>query len=203
MTASTNSLATGSRDRSGLLELLVRTPTAELLRSSLRGVLGEGDAQILRAMELADVDGVLDVQEPGAVRGLASVFPQDVFPFPRCAVHERWEREIPDPAVHCYVVTLGGAVAGFAATKHDEFLHFGIAFEHWGSGLAAQAHDAVVDRLTHQGFDRAWLNVFTDNLRGRRFYEKLGWAPTGERTHSSFPPHPELLRYTRRIGPTL
>jgi hypothetical protein len=27
--------------------------------------------------------------------------------------------------------------------------------------------------------------------------EKLGWAPTGERTKSSFPPHAELLRYER------
>ena len=159
-----------------------------------------GNAELLREMAPADLAAVLDVQEPGAVRGLATVFPQDVFPFPRESVGERWQREIADPAVRCYVVTLGDGVAGFAATRHDELLHFGIALEHWGSGLAAQAHDAVVDRLAQQGFPRAWLRVFTDNRRGRRFYEKLGWKPTGERTHSSFPPYPELVRYQRRIA---
>jgi RimJ/RimL family protein N-acetyltransferase len=164
-------------------------------------VVNADDHELLRPMTPADVDAVLDVQEPGAILGLASVFPQDAFPFPRDSVGERWQREIADPTVYCYVVSLGDAVAGFAATKHDEFLHFGIAPEHWGSGLATQAHNAVVDRLARQGFSRGWLTVFTDNRRGRRFYEKLGWEPTGQRTRSSFPPYPELLRYDRQIGP--
>lgn len=46
-----------------------------------------------------------------------------------------------------------------------------------------------------RGVQRAWLRVFTGNRRGRRFYERLGWEPTGDRTRSSFPPYPELLRY--------
>ena len=50
-------------------------------------------------------------------------------------------------------------------------LHFGIAIEHWGSGIAQQAHDAVIDLMGRRGVVRAWLRVFTGNGRGRAFYE--------------------------------
>lgn len=155
---------------------------------------------LLRQMQLEDVPAVLAVQEPAAIRGLGRVFPQAEHPFPRDVVGERWRAEITDPQIDCYVVTLDDTVAGFAATRRDEFLHFGTATEHWGSGLATRAHDEVIHRLREQGHTRAWLLVFTDNGRGRRFYEKLGWRPTGQRTTSSFPPHPELLRYERPLA---
>jgi RimJ/RimL family protein N-acetyltransferase len=157
------------------------------------------DSVVLRAMTAADVPSVLDVQEPGAVRGLAEVFPQDAYPFPREDVERRWLQEIEMPDVECHVVLLDDVVAGFVATRGAELLHFGVAVEHWGTGLAPAAHDAVLDRMQGQGIRRAWLRVFTGNLRGRRFYERLGWRPTGDRTRSTFPPHPELLRYERPV----
>jgi RimJ/RimL family protein N-acetyltransferase len=157
---------------------------------------------VLRPMTAADVLEVLDIQEPGAVRGLADVFPQDAYPFPRDEVAQRWLTEIETPDVDCYVVLLDAAIAGFASVHGDELKHFGIAFEWWGSGLARTAHDAVLDRMLSHGVRRPWLWVFTDNQRGRRFYEKLCWHPTGERTTSSFPPYPELLRYERDIDPS-
>lgn len=165
----------------------------------LSGVTPSRTVPVLRAMTLADVEGVLEVQESGAVRGLAEVFPQDAYPFPRDEIGRRWREEIATPGIDCYVVTLDDAVVGFAATRKDEFLHFGIAVEHWGTGLAQTAHDAVLDRLRAQGVQRSWLTVFAANPRGRRFYEKLGWKPTGDRTHTSYPPHPELLRYEREV----
>jgi RimJ/RimL family protein N-acetyltransferase len=154
-------------------------------------------------MTPADVPDVLGVQEPGAVLGLADVFPQDLYPFPREDVAQRWREEIETPGIDCYVVVLEGAVVGFAAIRGGEFLHFGTATERWGSGVAQAAHDAVVDRMRALGVQRAWLRVFTANRRGRRFYEKLGWHPTDERTHSSFPPHAELMRYERPLEPYL
>ena len=148
-------------------------------------------------MTAADVPDVLDVQEPGAIRGLADVFPQDVYPFPSDKVAARWEAELETPGIDCLVIQTDGAVLGFTAIRGDEFLHFGIGVELWGSGLARLAHDAVLDRMRARGVQRAWLRVFTKNGRGRRFYEKLGWRPTGERTNSTFPPFPELLHYAR------
>jgi RimJ/RimL family protein N-acetyltransferase len=163
--------------------------------------MSSGDAGLLRRMTPADVTAVLDVQQPAAVVGLAGVFPQHAYPFPREAVRERWLREVVDPGIDCHVVISDGAVAGFAAIRHDELMHFGIALEHWGSGLAGRAHDAVIALLAHQHLRRAWLLAFTENHRGRRFYEKHGWTPTGERARSTFPPRPELMRYERDIEP--
>jgi len=154
---------------------------------------------VLRMMSAADVPAVVAVQEPGTVLGLADVFPQDQHPFPRDAIAERWIRETDLQGTDCFVVLHGDAVAGFAATRDDEFLHFGIAVDRWGSGLASLAHDDVLDHLRAQGIGRARLRVFTGNGRGRRFYEKHGWEPTGERSRSSFPPCPELLGYARLL----
>jgi RimJ/RimL family protein N-acetyltransferase len=152
---------------------------------------------VLRQMNVADVPSVLDVQEPGAVLGLAEVFPQDRFPFPREVIAQRWVAEIATPGIECLVAICPGGIAGFAATRDDEFLHFGLAVEHWGTGLAQCAHDAVLDRMRTRGIERAWLRVFTGNRRGRRFYEKLGWVQSGDPSHSTFPPYAELLRYER------
>ena len=44
-----------------------------------------------------------------------------------------------DPGFDCFVVEQHGEVQGFAATRGNEFSHFGIAVEHWGDGLAARA----------------------------------------------------------------
>jgi RimJ/RimL family protein N-acetyltransferase len=146
------------------------------------------------------VPSVLDVQEPGAVEGLAKVFPQDSHPFPRDVIARRWEEELAMPDVECWVVQRGGEVAGFAATRGAELLHFGIAVGLWGTDVARTAHDAVVDHLRAQGFQRAWLRVFAQNARGRGFYEKLGWQDVGLRTRSAFPPYPELLRLELELG---
>jgi RimJ/RimL family protein N-acetyltransferase len=151
-------------------------------------------------MTAADLPRVLDVQQPGAVVGLAEVFPQDEYPFPRQVIAQRWMEEIATPSIDCLVVFLGGAVVGFVAVREDEFLHFGIAVEHWGTGVAQAAHDAVLERMRTSGVTRAWMRVFTRNGRGRRFYEKLGWVQTGQPSQSKFPPYAELLRYERVLS---
>jgi RimJ/RimL family protein N-acetyltransferase len=166
----------------------------------VRRVPGNVASVLLRVMTEADVPDVLDVQEPGAVLGLADVFPQEEHPFPREEVARRWRQEVVAPDVDCYVVLVGGTVVGFAATRGEEFLHFGVAVDRWGTGVARAAHDAVLDLMRGRGVRRAWLRVFTGNRRGRRFYEKLGWQPTGECSRTSFPPHPELLRYERDLS---
>ncbi len=154
---------------------------------------------LLREMTDADVPDVLEVQQPGAVIGLAEVFNQDTHPFPRDVVGRRWVEEIATPGIDCLVVLHQGAVVGFAATRDDEFLHFGVAVEQWGTGIAQEAQDAVLDRMRAHGVRRAWLRVFRENKRGRRFYEKSGWSQTGERSRSAFPPYAELLHYERRL----
>jgi hypothetical protein len=50
-----------------------------------------------------DVEALVDVQQAGAVRGLAHIFPQDRYPFPREVIVQRWFHEIADPDVRVYV----------------------------------------------------------------------------------------------------
>lgn len=164
------------------------------------------DNMILRAATAADVDALLDVQEPAAVQGLGHIFPQDQHPFPRAAIAARWLTEIADPDVLVYLYTdLGGSIQGFAAIRGHELLHFGTALPTWGTGLASRFHAALLDAIVEVQStpDTLTLRVFEENRRARRFYDKHGWLPTGRSSRTTFPPHPLLLEYQRHLtGPS-
>ena len=156
---------------------------------------------VLRPLEERDLDALLCVQEEGAVAGLGHIFPKSEYPFPTADLRRRWAEELADPSIDCFaVVDDTGGLAGFAATRGDQFLHFGTALSTWGSGLAGQAHDEVVEHLAAQGYESAWLRVFQENQRARRFYERRGWTATGERARSAYPPQPVLLHYARDLS---
>jgi RimJ/RimL family protein N-acetyltransferase len=112
----------------------------------------------------------------------------------------RWELEVADPDIACFVVQRDGEVVGFAAVQDDEVLHFGIALEQWGTGLAVAAHDELLQVLGRSGHDLVRLHVYADNDRGRRFWEKCGWRANGERCRGTFPPYAELLTYERSLA---
>lgn len=157
----------------------------------------------LRAAAETDLDSLLAVQQEGAIRALSHIFPQDTHPFPTEALRSRWAEELADPGIRVYVMTNDdGAVVGFAATRDNELLHFGTAVETWGTGTAAEAHDALLRALAAEGITQARLRVFEENHRARRFYEKLGWQVTGRRSRTSFPPHPVLVEYRRTVAQT-
>ncbi len=153
-----------------------------------------------RRLRPADLPALIEMQERGAVRGLAQVFPQAEHPFPAAEIRDRWAAELADPAIAAYVAAgPGGGLVGFAARRADELLHFGTAPETWGSGLATWLHDALLATYPAD-VARLRLWTFAGNARARRFYEKLGWTATGARTRTSYPPHPELLEYARGRG---
>ncbi len=50
-----------------------------------------------------------------------------------------------------------------------------------GTGVAAEATRAILKYAFDElGLHRVYLNVFSDNLRARRFYEKMGFVFEGE-----------------------
>ena len=155
---------------------------------------------LLRPMTADDLDELLIVQRDGAVVALNNIFPQDEYPFPLDAVRRRWAEELDAPAIDCFVIQRAGAIAGFVAIKGNQFLHFGTAVQAWGSGLAGRAHDATIMLWRKRAYDHAWLRVFEANQRARRFYERRGWQPTGERSRSTFAPQPVLLTYRRELN---
>ena len=46
----------------------------------------------------------------------------------------------------------------------------------WGSGVAGTLHEAAVDEMRAQGYERARLFTPSQHTRARRFYERRGWA---------------------------
>lgn len=155
---------------------------------------------LLRPLSAADLDDLLVVQREGAIAGLGHIFPQEEHPFPTERLRERWLRELADPGTDCFAVIHDGRLAGFAATRGDEFLHLGTARDTWGSGLAEQVHDEVLAHLRAGGHARAWLRVLVDNARALRFYTRLGWQPTGVTERTDFPPFPSVAVYDRDLG---
>lgn len=159
-----------------------------------------GCVPVLEPLTERDIDALVMVQREGAVVGLGHIFPQDSHPFPGQVVRDRWRAELADPGIDCFTIRDGDRVAGFAATRGDEFLHFGTAVWTWGTGLAGQGHDEVLDHLRASGHQAAWLTVLERNERAIRFYLRRGWVPTGETSRTTFPPHPTLSRYERALA---
>src|SRR3954471_21242049 len=76
------------------------------------------DDVIVREMTEDDLPALIDLQEAGAVVGLATVFPPDRYPFPRDAIVARWRDEIRDAAIETYVaVDDQRRLVGFAAVN--------------------------------------------------------------------------------------
>jgi ribosomal protein S18 acetylase RimI-like enzyme len=82
----------------------------------------------------------------------------------------------------------GGHVVGFATAgasrdvgDEGELYAIYVLPEAWGSGAGRELMSAVLESLRSSGFAGAALWVLEDNPRARRFYERDGWTPDGER----------------------
>jgi putative acetyltransferase len=90
---------------------------------------------------------------------------------------QRWQTELV-PVAHIAIAEAGNTMLGFVTvdTKSFDLDQIVVAPEAWGSGVAAALIDEA-KRLSPQGLD---LHVNKDNLRAIRFYEKHGFAISGE-----------------------
>jgi GNAT superfamily N-acetyltransferase len=53
--------------------------------------------------------------------------------------------------------------------------------DQWGSGVAAELLTGAVGEARRRGYERMRLFTPRDHGRARRFYEREGWRPTGEK----------------------
>ncbi len=67
----------------------------------------------------------------------------------------------------------------------------------WGSGVGKAMMEQAMEEITQGGFSSAYLWVFEQNSRARRFYEKCGFAVDGEKRISMYDNAPEV-RYIKR-----
>ncbi|MFY1701011.1 MULTISPECIES: GNAT family N-acetyltransferase [Micromonospora] len=89
---------------------------------------------------------------------------------------------------------------------YGELLALFVEPDHWGDGTAPALLAAARDGLAGRGWHEYRLWVLADNVRARRFYERAGLSPDGERstypvplTAGSEPVGLVELRYTGRL----
>lgn len=91
-------------------------------------------------------------------------------------------------------------VVGFAAVEsmsaHEstaDIRYLAVRPRSWGGGIARQLVLALPDLLTTAGFTHGELDVYLDNPRAVKLYERHGWLPHGDAT-----PHPRSGRLEQR-----
>jgi len=106
---------------------------------------------------------------------------QVAHPFLSQDFFEQERRNIRDlylPKAETWVFELEGVVVGFIALIGDEVGGIFVHSEFHGQGIGR----ALMDHA--RGIrDELELDVFEDNLVGRRFYEKYGFSQVGEHLH--------------------
>jgi putative acetyltransferase len=149
------------------------------------------EAATIRDSGPAEAETLFAIQKAASLAGLAHVFPPERFPYPDAEIRARWR----EAGGRVFVAEHAGRAAGLAAVDGCWLNGLYVVPEEWGSGVAGALHDAAVAEIaaTH---DEAKLWCLEENHRARRFYEKRGWRPNGERRAVPFPPHPLDVGYS-------
>ena len=174
-----------------------------------------GPMLVVRAMTDADVDAVAEVHVRTWQAAYAGIMPAAVLDAldPAVSAARRRERKLPDGA-RTVVADEDGQVVGFASfgpyrvqgTKDDYDYGYGEVYAiyvrpgHWGTGAGRALMAAAREGLAGYPEFRLW--VLEDNHRARRFYEKAGLVPDGEREFYTPPGAQEKLaeiRYSASI----
>jgi ribosomal protein S18 acetylase RimI-like enzyme len=116
-----------------------------------------------------------------------------------------WRSDLSQPDHRLWVAT-SHTIVGFAATgpARDDDLPAGagelfaiyVLPDSWGRGYGAALFRAATTDLTARGLHPLVLWVLTENTRGRRFYELMGWSPDGSTRELDFAGTPiQEVRY--------
>lgn len=169
-----------------------------------------------------DVDAVAAVHVRAWQAGYAGLMPAEVLASldPAARAAERRRRRAVGGPFTTMVAEVDAVVVGFATVgpyrigrdrdrldpAYGEILAVYVEPAQWGNGIgSALLSDAAV-HLRERGFTEARLWVLEDNVRARRFYERAGLFPDGERSvfalrRATGQPPVEIpeVRYTWRL----
>jgi GNAT superfamily N-acetyltransferase len=128
----------------------------------------------VRAAFRRDLDAIVAVNRAAATRAYALIFPDQ--PYPEDGVRARYQRLLSDRRARLFVAEEAGRAVGYAAARPGRIEALYVVPQHWGTGVA----DVLYERAAEIAGSKATLWVLRDNVRGRRFWERLGWRATGE-----------------------
>ncbi|MFJ5992300.1 GNAT family N-acetyltransferase [Lentzea sp. NPDC092896] len=89
-----------------------------------------------------------------------------------------------------------GFIAGGPQETDTAYINYvGVHPDAWGKGVGEALLRALPDALIKNGYEKAELLVYVDNVRGVRLYERLGWIKVGAPV-----PHPRNGRVEQRYS---
>ena len=136
------------------------------------------------------------VQERASVAALGHIFPPELYPYPREAVHARWAAALAERETRTLIAVSDDEPMGAACVTFGWLQGLYVVPERWGSGLGGELHDRALELVRDLGSRRCRLWVLEDNARARRFYERRGWQENGTTRVVEFPPNPFDVGYS-------
>ncbi len=140
---------------------------------------------------LDEAEEITRLHRRAAQTGFAHIFPPEAPPPPFEDDLFRWQFWLGpdrDQGRHAFTVRASGRILGVVLAGPDphepalgHLARLYVEPERWGSGIGTTLHDAAVVDLTGRAFPAATLWVLEDNVRARRWYERLGWRQTSRR----------------------
>jgi RimJ/RimL family protein N-acetyltransferase len=161
-------------------------------RSTERLERSEIVTSLLRSARLEDAAALAEVSVAAWRKAYRGHMPDDFLDL--FSIPERtagWTRRLSRSETdHVLIVESDGRVAGFCGfgpsrdndSKNQpisEIMALNIHPEHWRCGLGTLLCRHVLQEMSSEGSTAATLWTIEGNIRARRFYERLGFAPDG------------------------
>lgn len=137
---------------------------------------------MIRYATVDDAAALADVHVATWQTAYAGIFPADYLAGLDRESRARWWHRFIERGAQVHVA-VDGKVVGFCHADSSDEKGWGEIYaiyvhpDHWEEGHGFQLLAAGESRLRNSGHDRALLWVLEGNERGRRFYERNGWAP--------------------------
>jgi GNAT superfamily N-acetyltransferase len=154
----------------------------------------------IRREEPEDAEAVARVHIHGWQSGYAGIMPDEVLRRLNVAAWAQRRRDLgtadPEHPFTTLLAEADGTLAGFTTfgpyrnnqdrgdldPAHGEVVAMYVEPAHWGDGTARTLLAAARAGLVARGWSDYRLWVLADNHRARRFYERAGLSPDGERS---------------------
>ena len=108
------------------------------------------------------------VQERASVAALAHIFPPELYPYPRDAVHTRWVAAVAALDTHTLIALSDDEPVGAACVTRGWLDGLYVVPERWGAGLAHEFYAKALELVRDLGSPFCKLWVLEDNIRARR-----------------------------------
>lgn len=141
----------------------------------------------VRNEEIADIDEVRKIYLFGWQNAFTGIVSQDYLDNTIYRNLENWA----PPLEGSYILTDGKNILGtssISASRDSAYEDWGeiisiyILPELIGKGYGHILFEFVKEKLLELGYEKIFLNVFEENMRARKFYEKHGFSWNNERT---------------------